>query len=152
MMPANQVSPWPKLRTNTDSSGRKCHVLVCWSYLFVTFACFEHEMLSLVAAGPSGSADIYPLVVIVLVFVLPVVEWGVILYWKRKWDSLVSKHPLVSFFNPSFKIWITLSAKPFDAGWYVGCSSNVTDTISQHELLKVTTGEHTSIVRYNSPW
>ena len=30
------------------------------TFLSVTVACFEHVMLSLEAAGPSGSADIYP--------------------------------------------------------------------------------------------
>ena len=39
------------------------------TFLSIAVACFEHVMLSLVAAGPSGSADIYPSVV-VLVFVL----------------------------------------------------------------------------------
>ena len=39
------------------------------TFLSVPFACFEHVMLSVAAAGLSGSADIYPLVV-VLVFVL----------------------------------------------------------------------------------
>ena len=66
MMPANQVSPSSKLHINTGLSG--C-VFVDHTFLSVVFACFEHEMLSLGAAGLSGSADIYPSVV-VLVFVL----------------------------------------------------------------------------------
>ena len=39
------------------------------TFVSVAIACFEHVMLSLVAADPSGSAEIYPSVV-VLVFAL----------------------------------------------------------------------------------
>ena len=49
---------------------------------------------------------------------MPVVEWGVFLYWNSNCASVSERGPSFIFFRPSLRILTARSAKPFDAGWY----------------------------------
>ena len=80
---------------------------------------------------------------------LPVVEWGVNLYWKRNRDKHVSISPDV-FLKAFFTVCTARSANPL--GWVVGSTSNVSESITLNKGLELSTGEGRAVVRHQHLW